>query len=98
MRLIQRRVCAGCESLKPAAIWLRLGCDPIADLVWPLQQRLFAASHASIEHMVTNNQPLAVRMRPRSLDEVVGQQHLLYPGSPLKQLAESASGSVSVIL
>lgn len=48
--------------------------------------------------MVTNNQPLAVRMRPRSLDEVVGQQHLLYPGSPLRQLAESASGSVSVIL
>ena len=48
--------------------------------------------------MATNNQPLAVRMRPRSLDEVVGQQHLLYPGSPLRQLAESASGSVSVIL
>lgn len=31
--------------------------------------------------------PLAVRMRPRTLDEVVGQQHLLGPGSPLRQLA-----------
>jgi len=32
--------------------------------------------------------PLAVRMRPRTLDEVVGQQHLLLPGGPLRQLVE----------
>lgn len=31
--------------------------------------------------------PLAVRMRPRTLDEVVGQQHLLGSGSPLRTLA-----------
>lgn len=31
--------------------------------------------------------PLAARMRPRGLAEVVGQQHLLQPGSPLRQLA-----------
>ncbi|WP_125610404.1 replication-associated recombination protein A [Specibacter cremeus] len=31
--------------------------------------------------------PLAVRMRPRTLAEVVGQQHLLGPGSPLQVLA-----------
>ena len=45
--------------------------------------------------------PLAVRMRPTSLDEVAGQQHLLKPGSPLVNLANDASGasgSVSVIL
>ena len=30
---------------------------------------------------------LAVRMRPRNLDDVVGQQHLLGQGSPLRQLA-----------
>ncbi|CEA08227.1 Replication-associated recombination protein A [Arthrobacter saudimassiliensis] len=47
--------------------------------------------------------PLAVRMRPRSLDEVVGQQHLLGPGSPLRTLAESAddrnpAGPTSVML
>ncbi|WP_418910596.1 replication-associated recombination protein A [Arthrobacter koreensis] len=36
--------------------------------------------------------PLAVRMRPRSLDEVVGQQHLLAPGSPLRTLAEAPQG------
>jgi putative ATPase len=41
--------------------------------------------------------PLAVRMRPRSLDEVVGQQHLLGPGSPLRQLVEGGAAS-SLIL
>ncbi len=32
--------------------------------------------------------PLAVRMRPRTLDELVGQQHLLATGSPLRRLIE----------
>ncbi len=32
--------------------------------------------------------PLAVRMRPRGLDELVGQQHLLAPGAPLRRLVE----------
>jgi putative ATPase len=42
--------------------------------------------------------PLAVRMRPMSLDEVVGQRHLLGPGSPLRRLAApstDASGRAS---
>jgi putative ATPase len=34
--------------------------------------------------------PLAVRMRPRSLDEVAGQAHLLVAGSPLRRLVEPA--------
>ncbi|NUU14202.1 replication-associated recombination protein A [Curtobacterium pusillum] len=45
--------------------------------------------------------PLAVRMRPTSLDEVAGQQHLLGRGSPLVQLATGTRenpGGVSVIL
>jgi putative ATPase len=33
--------------------------------------------------------PLAARMRPRSFDEVVGQQHLIGPGKPLTALVES---------
>ena len=32
--------------------------------------------------------PLAVRMRPRTLDEVIGQRHLTGDGSPLRKLAE----------
>src|SRR5690606_24640197 len=34
-------------------------------------------------------QPLAVRMRPRTLDEVIGHRHLLGPGTPLRRLVES---------
>ena len=41
--------------------------------------------------------PLAVRMRPATLDEVVGQDNLLRPGSPLRRLVEG-SGAASVIL
>ena len=32
--------------------------------------------------------PLPVRMRPRSLDEVVGQEHLLHEGAPLRRAIE----------
>ncbi len=41
--------------------------------------------------------PLAVRMRPRTLAEVVGQAHLLGPGAPLRRLAEGGEAS-SVLL
>ena len=41
--------------------------------------------------------PLAVRMRPQSLDELVGQGHLLAPGAPLRQLVHGGA-PLSVIL
>jgi putative ATPase len=41
--------------------------------------------------------PLPVRMRPASLDELVGQEHLLAPGAPLRQLV-GGSTPMSVIL
>lgn len=56
-----------------------------------------SASRPPIRHTA----PLAVRMRPTSLDEVVGQQHLLGQGSPLRMLASADAGegaSISVIL
>ena len=39
---------------------------------------------------VDSHAPLAVRMRPRTLDELQGQAHLLAPGSPLRRLVEPA--------
>ncbi len=45
--------------------------------------------------------PLAVRMRPRTLDEVVGQDHLLVDGSPLRRLVSGdggVAGPASLIL
>jgi putative ATPase len=41
--------------------------------------------------------PLAARMRPQTLDEVVGQGHLLTPGAPLRQLVDGG-GTTSVLL
>ena len=44
--------------------------------------------------------PLAVRMRPRTVDEVVGQDEALGPGSPLRRLITAPAGApvVSVML
>jgi putative ATPase len=50
---------------------------------------LSASSHASA--------PLAVRMRPRTLEELVGQSQLREPGSPLHQLIEDQR-SLSLLL
>ena len=35
-----------------------------------------------------SSQPLAARLRPQTLDEFVGQQHLLGPGKVLRRLIE----------
>jgi putative ATPase len=42
--------------------------------------------------------PLAARMRPQSVDELVGQEHLLSAGSPLRRLVEGDARAVSLIL
>ncbi|MCU1426423.1 MAG: ATPase [Actinomycetia bacterium] len=47
---------------------------------------LFAAA---VEARLTGRAPLAARLRPRSVDDVVGQQHLLGKGRPLRVLIES---------
>ena len=47
---------------------------------------LFAdAAHRNLERQA----PLAARLRPRTLDEMVGQEHLVGPGAPLRVLAET---------
>ncbi len=59
---------------------------------------LFAAHAEQLaERRLSASAPLAVRMRPITLDEVVGQDHLLAPGSPLRRLAEGGAAA-SVIL
>lgn len=54
-----------------------------------------ATGQSALRHGLPS--PLAVRMRPASLDEVVGQGHLLTPASPLRRLVDG-SGAASVIL
>src|SRR5580765_2575701 len=41
--------------------------------------------------------PLADRLRPASLDEVVGQEHLLGPGGPIRRMAEARRLSSMVL-
>lgn len=65
--------------------------DSLFDLTGPEPARGSGPAEAA------PNAPLAVRMRPRSLDEVVGQQHLLGQGSPLRRLVDG-SGAASLIL
>jgi putative ATPase len=55
---------------------------------------LFASA---VEDRLSRRAPLAARLRPRTLDEVVGQEHLLGPGRPLRVLIQSDRLS-SVIL
>ncbi|NDG65916.1 MAG: AAA family ATPase, partial [Actinobacteria bacterium] len=52
---------------------------------------------ASAAEQLQRQAPLAARLRPRSLDEVVGQEHLVGLGKPLRVLIESDQLS-SVIL
>ena len=40
-------------------------------------------------HQYAHLPPLAERVRPESLDEVIGQQQLIYPGSPFLKAVES---------
>jgi putative ATPase len=56
-----------------------------------------ARSSGSAFTAVRPDSPLPVRMRPRAIDELVGQAHLLAPGSPLRQLVAGRS-PLSVIL
>ena len=57
---------------------------------------LFDETAAAAQRAVA---PLAVRMRPRTLDEVVGQQHLRAPGTPLRRMVENPdAGGSSVFL
>ncbi|MER5626843.1 replication-associated recombination protein A [Streptosporangium sp. NPDC002544] len=44
---------------------------------------------SAAEEAHRGQEPLAVRMRPRSLDEVIGQRHLLGSGTPLRRLVEA---------
>ncbi|MGY0056929.1 replication-associated recombination protein A [Streptomyces sp. LZ34] len=57
-----------------------------------MEPDLFTAAAEERQEKDPASSPLAVRMRPRTLDEVVGQQHLLRPGSPLRRLVGEGSG------
>jgi putative ATPase len=55
---------------------------------------LFGAAGGEAERAAA---PLAVRMRPRTLEEVVGQRHLTGPGAPFRKLVEH-DAAMSLVL
>ncbi len=54
-----------------------------------MDDRLFDTGEAAPSAEIAADAPLAVRMRPRSLDELVGQEHVLGEGSALRTAIES---------
>jgi putative ATPase len=54
-----------------------------------MDDRLFESEEAPAADVPASDAPLAVRMRPRSLDELVGQEHILGEGSALRTAIES---------
>ncbi len=65
--------------------------------LFDVSEPTYSLPHPAAAERVAANAPLAVRMRPQSLEEVVGQDHLLGPGSPLRRLVEGAAPA-SVLL
>ncbi|MBA4112425.1 MAG: recombination factor protein RarA [Verminephrobacter sp.] len=55
----------------------------------PIPACLPATIVATVKPPVAPHQPLAERLRPRQLSEVIGQQHVLGPGMPLRLAFES---------
>src|SRR6266480_2292911 len=50
---------------------------------------LFAKTEAENMERISAAAPLAARMRPRTLDEFVGQKHILAPGKLLRRAIEA---------
>jgi putative ATPase len=60
-----------------------------ADDLFSPGTKMAAASGGAAEQPATRHQPLAARMRPRTLDEFVGQSHILGPGQLLRRAIEA---------
>src|SRR3954465_10306077 len=59
--------------------------------------QLSSAQQALFDPSTSERQPLAARMRPRSLDDVVGQQRLLASHQPLRRAVESGRAGSLVL-
>ena len=61
----------------------------------PSRRSSAAADEESLFSTAADARPLAARMRPGTLDEYVGQEHLLAPGKPLREAVEKGTpGSI----
>ncbi len=66
------------------------------------QTSLFGSDNSALTRKNTSpngaaHEPLAARMRPRTLDEIVGQEHLLGPGRILRRSIEGDATSSMIL-
>jgi putative ATPase len=62
-----------------------------------MSDQLFDAGEERPAEVVAADAPLAVRMRPRNLDELVGQEHILGAGSALRVAIEEGRPHSSIL-
>jgi putative ATPase len=66
-----------------------MGCRVCGHAVFLLVHDLFAREEPDAAAKIDSAAPLATRMRPRSLEEFVGQEHILGPGKLLRRAIEA---------
>ncbi|PYK56023.1 MAG: AAA family ATPase [Verrucomicrobia bacterium] len=84
---LQPRVCGASKRTAHRAVATKR-CTILWNAVISLVADLFGDDeHVEVER--ADSAPLATRMRPRSLDELVGQEHILGPGKLLRRAIEA---------
>ncbi|WP_244946078.1 AAA family ATPase [Methylacidiphilum kamchatkense] len=58
-------------------------------ILFRLMQELFDWQENEEKQTISPTAPLATKMRPRSLEELVGQEEILLPGKPLRRLIDA---------
>jgi putative ATPase len=69
----------------------------VADRLFDTDGAQGAVPRDSAAEIPASVAPLAVRMRPRSLEELVGQEHILGPGSALRTAIESGKPHSAIL-
>src|SRR5207249_7732166 len=80
------RACVGHPTVCAVAVIENVGHSAAARKTVSLFSKLPLSAEPDVP---AANQPLAQRMRPRTLDEFIGQEKLLGPGKPLRVQIES---------
>jgi putative ATPase len=68
---------------------MKSDAPPLVLRIFDGVQDLFSSADEPNEEAVSASAPLAARMRPRTLDEFVGQEHILAPGKLLRRAIEA---------
>ena len=58
---------------------------------------MLSINHRSFMYLCNMSEPLAERMRPRTLDEYVGQQHLVGEGAVLRKMIDAGRVSSFIL-